>query len=436
MAEQKTFDELAISSQRQDHLYFTMIPNVIWYFDLSPADFKLYNTIVKTTGADGHATCFKTTETLAQEAGLSTGAISKSKANLRRAGLITIQARKRSRGGRPIDHINIVDIWAENALFFRRVFSSNEPAPRLSSLKELQELVYSRDEKTSEVYSRGEKTQGVYSPREPINSRGELEEEPLNKSELEEEETDSAPDGAEISPPSPKQSVHTEYADLLPPADVQADVLFGPGGKRDKVAVARPSVVDEWGGPLRELADHLGIDVNVMPEKQAAQWARRLRKIAETWRVKPVELTRAIRRLFESKEYSWKTYSGPFGAFETDLGVILGRMASQEQRQEAQGAKYAPPQTAEWVTTERGDMSELERAWTRAQEELQHMMTKATYDAWLRAARLVARSNGTVRVAVATPAAQEWCTRRLGDVVARVLQCEQVEFVLTEKNDD
>jgi len=182
MTSQKTFIEIA--NQRRDHAYFTMIPNLLWFLDLSLADFKLYNTLVKTAGWDG-GTCFKTTETLAQESGLSTGAVSQSKTALEKAGLITRSTRKRSKGGRPIDHINIVDIWLENIRFFKEVYSPGEETPL--------------------VYSLGELRERLYSLSEPMGSPGELEEEPLNKNPQTEEKKE-----IEEDPPNPVSAANPD----------------------------------------------------------------------------------------------------------------------------------------------------------------------------------------------------------------------------------
>jgi len=168
MMPQKTFEELTFTNRRGDHIYFTMIPNVLWFFDLTPADFKLYNTIVKTTGCDGQTQCFKSTKTLVKETGLSMGSISKAKARLEKAGLIERYSKKRTTGGRPIDHLVLVDIWKENMLFFSEVYSPNEETPTLSSLSELRQRVFSRNE-------------GVYSPNE-------TEEEPLIRTKKQQQE--------------------------------------------------------------------------------------------------------------------------------------------------------------------------------------------------------------------------------------------------------
>lgn len=230
---QKTFEELAITNRRRDHLHFTMIPNVIWFFDLSTSDFKLYNTIIKTTGADGASTCFKATQTLAREAGLSAGTVSKSKANLVRAGLITIKAKKRTKGGRPIDHIEIIDFWAENALFFKRVYSSDEKTPVFCSLDEL--------------------IKRVYSPSELIGSLGETEEEPFNKNQKNEEKQ-----------PSPKTSKsNRDYLDLVLETKIAQDKLKHPITYLSELTadllrlrkVPNYKFDELWESPLRDLLD-------------------------------------------------------------------------------------------------------------------------------------------------------------------------------------
>ena len=105
-----------IIDQSGDHKYFTIIPNILWVKDLTALERWLYATIKKIAGDDGE--CFMSTPTLAEEAGISAGSISKAKQTLQDKGLIKIVRRKRSAKGHAIDHITIIDIWEQNILHF------------------------------------------------------------------------------------------------------------------------------------------------------------------------------------------------------------------------------------------------------------------------------------------------------------------------------
>lgn len=110
--------QLALFDESGDRKYFTIVPNIVFSKDLSLADFKLYSTIKKIAGPAG--TCYMSTKRLAEEAGMSMGAVSKSKQKLKDEGLITIIRRKRSGQGHAINHVTIVDIWEENILHYMK----------------------------------------------------------------------------------------------------------------------------------------------------------------------------------------------------------------------------------------------------------------------------------------------------------------------------
>lgn len=155
--------QMKLLDESQDRRYFTLIPNLLWVDELGlrPTDFKLYATIKKVTGENGE--CFMGTRTLAGEAGLSVGAVSEGKGRLEAAGLIIIVAKPRRRGGQPIDHITVVDIWQRNV----EHFMSQE---RCSPHEHLDGSVHQVNTSAVEC-----------SPHEHKCSPGELEEEPLNK---------------------------------------------------------------------------------------------------------------------------------------------------------------------------------------------------------------------------------------------------------------
>lgn len=74
--------------------------------------------------------------------------------------------------------------------------------------------------------------------------------------------------------------------------------------------------------------------------------------------------------------------------------------------------------------------------WQAALEELSLQMTRATFDAWLRDARLVGVEKDVYVVAVARPEAREWLENRLQETVERTVraltegQVRRVRFVL------
>jgi len=154
---------------------------------------------------------------------------------------------------------------------------------------------------------------------------------PLHPSVGEEEKQEQLYKKKNLAPPSGGENPPTPSRDpaSLPDAETQTALLFGPSGKRDRAAVADPTAPDEWAdGPLTTLCDGLGLDIAALPDKKRAQWVRRLRKIGADWAATPEDIIRALRALFKSKEFGWKTYSGPYGALETDVGLILGRIKS------------------------------------------------------------------------------------------------------------
>lgn len=99
--------------------YRTEIPNLVLTMlaegRIAPHDFALYAVYKRTAGDAGR--CFKSTRTLANDAGMSLGQVAKSRANLTAAGLIDVEEVRR-RGGRPEMHVTIRDVWAENMAAF------------------------------------------------------------------------------------------------------------------------------------------------------------------------------------------------------------------------------------------------------------------------------------------------------------------------------
>ncbi|MBC7250508.1 MAG: hypothetical protein H5T62_09510 [Anaerolineae bacterium] len=82
---------------------------------------------------------------------------------------------------------------------------------------------------------------------------------------------------------------------------------------------------------------------------------------------------------------------------------------------------------------------ELSRLWQRAQAELQHQMTRATFDTWLCHSRLISADNGACVIAVHSEYARQWLEQRLKPIVARTLagvlgRQVEVQFVVNDQN--
>lgn len=103
--------------------YRTEIPNIVDDMGLTPHAYRLYGHLKRVAGSEG--SCWQTTRTLAQACNMSAGMVSKAKAELAAAGLITI-SKKRIKTNE-VDDIHIVDIWAEN---FARYSQSEEGEPQ------------------------------------------------------------------------------------------------------------------------------------------------------------------------------------------------------------------------------------------------------------------------------------------------------------------
>lgn len=62
-----------------------------------------------------------------------------------------------------------------------------------------------------------------------------------------------------------------------------------------------------------------------------------------------------------------------------------------------------------------------DRAWTAALGELEHQMTKATFNTWLKDSRLVSYKNGAYTIGVRNVYAKDWLENRMGDVISSTL---------------
>lgn len=86
------------------------IPVLIDDAGLSPYAFRLYAHIKRKAGDDG--SCYEGTRTIAEVCRMSVGQVSKAKAELRAAGLVTFE--KRMTKGGLVDEIRVTDVWPQN----------------------------------------------------------------------------------------------------------------------------------------------------------------------------------------------------------------------------------------------------------------------------------------------------------------------------------
>jgi hypothetical protein len=128
-----------IENQSNDHVYFTMLPNMIWLIELSSFDILLYAYLKKVAGAEG--TCWMSTRSLAKATGMSVGQVADSRQVLYDKGLITCEKRKQRTNEWATWHVRIVDIWARNL----ELCKNAEPPSRFArkrSLREHKETVH------------------------------------------------------------------------------------------------------------------------------------------------------------------------------------------------------------------------------------------------------------------------------------------------------
>jgi hypothetical protein len=129
-----------ISDAGSERRYRTEIPNIVLSLGLSPFELTLYVHLKRTTGPEG--VCRKSTATLAKEAGMSGGMVSKAKDGLGRRfaelggrSLITVEEVPNPHGGKPYHHIRLADIWLDNAKKFTQPSSHSEIATSPHEIK-------------------------------------------------------------------------------------------------------------------------------------------------------------------------------------------------------------------------------------------------------------------------------------------------------------
>jgi hypothetical protein len=100
--------------------YFTAIPNIVFQLGLNPYELALYSHLKQAAGDDG-GVCWKSRATIAKEAGMSPGMVTKARQALevkrKELGgkpLIVVCEEPSKSGGHPTCRITITDIWALN----------------------------------------------------------------------------------------------------------------------------------------------------------------------------------------------------------------------------------------------------------------------------------------------------------------------------------
>jgi len=105
-----------ITDESGDHVYFTMIPNIIYELGLSLYARDLYGWIKRRAGENG--ACWENVRNLSKHLGISPGRITKAKAELINAGLIVIEQHQTVHGHYPGHTIKITDVWKNNVDYF------------------------------------------------------------------------------------------------------------------------------------------------------------------------------------------------------------------------------------------------------------------------------------------------------------------------------
>lgn len=111
--------------------YRAEIPNIIFVLGLTPFELTLYVYLKRVAGDGG--VCFKANDTIAEETNMSAGMVSKVKESLKRRHLllknkplIVVEEEPNPRGGKPLHHIRLVNIWADNFAYFGQQASSQD----------------------------------------------------------------------------------------------------------------------------------------------------------------------------------------------------------------------------------------------------------------------------------------------------------------------
>jgi predicted transcriptional regulator len=100
---------------KQNWGFYAVTPRIVrtQYKDLSHTEKWLYTCLKDLCGDKG--TCFRSLRSLSEETDISIASLSKMVPNLHKVGLIHAEKKRRSKSGKEIWHISIIDIWQENA---------------------------------------------------------------------------------------------------------------------------------------------------------------------------------------------------------------------------------------------------------------------------------------------------------------------------------
>jgi hypothetical protein len=136
---------------------FTILPNIIDTMGLSLIAYRLYGHLKRIAGESGE--CYQSGRTIAKETCMSTGAISKAKDELTKAGLIKVEVKNTDRN---IFHsITIVDIWDKNNCSPHEQGSSYEtlcsPHEELRSPGETIKIYVNKNQREKELTPNGAK---------------------------------------------------------------------------------------------------------------------------------------------------------------------------------------------------------------------------------------------------------------------------------------
>lgn len=105
-----------ITEEKNERVYFSMIPNMICELGLSVYAMALYVRLKRRAGETGE--CWESTRNLAAGCRMSTKKVGEAKRELEAAGLIKIKTAEGIHGGRPYHVITIVDVWQRNLELF------------------------------------------------------------------------------------------------------------------------------------------------------------------------------------------------------------------------------------------------------------------------------------------------------------------------------
>lgn len=116
--------------------YFAALPNVVFKLGLNPYELALYAHFKQAAGDDG-GVCWKSRATVAKEAGMSAGMVTKARQALEIArpelngmALITVKEEPSKTGGNATCAVSITDIWPLNMSKFSTSPHDVAPSPR------------------------------------------------------------------------------------------------------------------------------------------------------------------------------------------------------------------------------------------------------------------------------------------------------------------